>query len=332
MQHLICKHEVHNSLLVHIRAEVFVVTAAEASADAVVVVKHGGHTIKAETVEAVFLHPEAKVGEQESQNFVVTVVKQSAVPELVATLGALVEVEVVGVVEHVQPVKDILRCVRVNHVEQDSDTHAVRSVNQLLELVRRAVAAAGSKEAVDLVAERSVVCMLHDSHKLNDIVAQVLDTREHILRELLVRRNLWFRAGNANVRLVDPGTLRLWRAWVLPLVLCGRVPETGVVDRAHVQVLGHPLDPSWKPLCSGMVVGNNHADLEFAVVLNRRLTVNRREDNLENTVVIFLHLMAIPVPAVEVADEVCAESIGSPLSVCDCVVGSDGEAKSLISA
>ena len=63
-----------------------------------------------------------------------TVVEESAIPKLVATFAALVEVEVVCSVEQVQPIKYVFAGVRVNDVEKDSDTHPVRSVDELLEL------------------------------------------------------------------------------------------------------------------------------------------------------------------------------------------------------
>ena len=332
VQHLIGKHEVYHALLINVGAEVLVVSTTESRANSVVGVEHGSHTVKAEAVKSVLIHPETQVGKQETQNLVVSVVEQPTIPEFVTAFGALVEVEVVGVVEHVQPVRHILRRVRVNHVQQDCDTHAVCSVNQLLEFVRSAIATAGGEEAVDLVAERSVVGVLHDGHELDDVVSEVLDAWKYILCELLVRRDLGIRAGDTDVCLVDPGALGLWRPLVLPLVLCWRVPEAGIVYRAHVQVLCDSLDPCGNPLGSGMVVWHNHADLDLAVMLNGGLSVNRRESDLEHTICVLFHLMAVAVPIVEVADQVCAQSAGGPLAVCDCVVGCDGEAEALVAA
>ena len=197
----------------------------------------------------------------------------------------------------------------MNHVEEDCDTHTMGGVNQLLELVRSAVATAGSEEAVDLVAERGVVCVLHDGHKLDDVVAKVLDAWEDILCELFVGCNLGVWAGNANVCFVDPGALGLRWPLVLPLVLCGRVPEASIVHWADTQVLCNSLDPCRKSLCSGVVVGDDHADLDLAVVLNGGLSVDRRESDLKHTICVLLHLMAVAVPTVEVTDQVCAQSV-----------------------
>ena len=153
-------------------------------------VQHAGDTIESETIEVVFLHPETQVAEQEAQNLVVAVVEQSAVPQLMSSLGALMEVQVVAAVEHVQTIEHVLGCVAVHHVQQHGDSHAMCSINELLEVIWEAIATARRKEAVDLVAETGVVGMLHDCHQLNSVVAQVLDAGQDVLGKLLVGRYL----------------------------------------------------------------------------------------------------------------------------------------------
>lgn len=134
-------------------------------------VQHAGDSVESETIEVVLLHPEAQVAEQEAQDFVMTVVEQPAVPQLVSSLGTLVEVEMVAAVKHVETVKHVLRCVTVYHVQQDCDAHSMRSINELLQIVWEAITAACSKEAVDLVTKTRVVCMLHDGHELYSVVS-----------------------------------------------------------------------------------------------------------------------------------------------------------------
>jgi hypothetical protein len=82
---------------------------------------------------------------------VVSIVEEPAVPELVAALGAFVEVLVVGAVEEVQPVEDVLRCVRVYDVEQDREAEAVGSIDQFFQVLWCAVTRACSEKARDLV-------------------------------------------------------------------------------------------------------------------------------------------------------------------------------------
>ena len=68
-------------------------------------------------------------------------------------LRTAVEVEVVGAVELVKAVQDVLACVGVDYVEKDSQTHAMGGVDELLQFFRRAVSGACSKETSDLVSE-----------------------------------------------------------------------------------------------------------------------------------------------------------------------------------
>lgn len=117
------------------------------------------------------------------------IVEQPAVPLVMLSPGPPVEVLMIGAIELVQSIEDILRGVAVNNVQQDNEAQAVGSVDQLLEVLRRAIPAAGGEEVVDLVAKTCIIGMLHDGHELYDIIAQRLDPWEHVLGELLVCGN-----------------------------------------------------------------------------------------------------------------------------------------------
>ena len=130
------------------------VPSREACTNTVMVVHHARDAIKAEAVELVFLHPESQVAEQEPKNFVVAVVEQTTVPQLVSSSAAFMEVEVVRSIKVVQPVQHVFARMRVNDVEEDSDTHAVRRVDEFLQLFRSAVARASREETSDLITKR----------------------------------------------------------------------------------------------------------------------------------------------------------------------------------
>lgn len=72
------EHEISHGFEVDTVTKVLVVTAREARADAVVGVHHRSDAVEAEAVKHVFVHVEAQVGEQEAQDFMVTVVEQAA--------------------------------------------------------------------------------------------------------------------------------------------------------------------------------------------------------------------------------------------------------------
>jgi len=159
----------------------------------VVVVQHAGDAVKPESIELVFFHPEAKVAEQETQHFMTSVVEQSAVPKLVASLYTLVKVEMVAAIKHVQAVQYIFGCMAVDNIEQDSNTHPMSSIDQFFQVVWGPVATAGRKEAVDLIAKACIVCVLHNGHQLNHVVSQVLNPGEDVLCELLVGSDFGLR-------------------------------------------------------------------------------------------------------------------------------------------
>ena len=194
-------------------------------------VEHARHTIESEAIKGVLVHPEPQVAEQEPHNLVMTVVEKPAVPELVLALGATMEVLVIGTVKLIQAIKDVLGGVTVDDVEQHNNAQGVGSIHQLLEILGRAVSAAGSEEAVHLITETGIVGVLHDGHELNGVVSQVLDAGKHVLCELFISSHLALRGGNADVGLVDPKALGLRGPLVLECVSfgLGRVPEPRLV-------------------------------------------------------------------------------------------------------
>jgi phosphoenolpyruvate carboxylase len=175
-------------------------------------VEHAGYSVESESVELVLLHPEAKIAEEESHDFVMAIVEQSAVPLVMISLPTSMEVLVICAIELVETIENILRGMAMDHVKEDDQTHTMSSVNELLQILWRPVSAAGREEVVDLIAEAGIVRMLHDCHKLNHIVTQVLDPWKHVFREFLVRCHALLRSGDSDVRFIDTCTLGLCRA------------------------------------------------------------------------------------------------------------------------
>lgn len=156
-------------------------------------VKHASNTVEPESIKVVLVHPESQVAQEESEHLMVAIVEQSAVPELVLSFGTRVEVLVVCAIKLVQAVQDVLGSVTVNNIEKNNESQAVSRVDQLLQVLRRAISAAGGEEVVDLVAEAGIVGVFHDGHELDGVVTQALDAWEHVLGEFLVGGNpeLW---------------------------------------------------------------------------------------------------------------------------------------------
>ena len=108
------------------------VTSRKAGADAMMVVHHACDAVKTETVKVILLHPEAEVAHEETEDLVVPVIEEAAIPELVSSAGTFMEVEMVSAVEVVEAIENVFASVRMDDVEEDGDTHAVRGVYELL--------------------------------------------------------------------------------------------------------------------------------------------------------------------------------------------------------
>lgn len=225
-------------------------------------VEHTGDTVETESIKLVLLHPETKIAQEEPEHFMVSIVEQTTIPLVVTALTTLMEVQVISAIELIDTIRNILRSMAVHHIKQNNQAHAMRSINELLQILRGPIATASSKEVVHLVTETGVVRMLHNGHQLDSIVAQTLNARQHVLRELFVSGHPCIRGRDTNVSLVDTQALGLLGPAMLEGVALvgGRVPEYSVVYRGDVQVLDDSLDPGWDSVDT-LAAGENHCDL-----------------------------------------------------------------------
>ena len=185
-------------------AIVVVAVAAEGLAQAVVIVEHRGHTVKAEAVEVVLLKPVLAVGQQEVEHLVFAIVKAQRVPcRVLAAPGVGVEIKVHRAVQTADALVLVLHGMGVHDVHNHGNSHAVGIVDELLEFLGSAEAARCSEKVAHVVAEGAVVRVLLDGHNLNGVVAVGMDTRQDAGAEFLVAANALFFLCHAYVALIN---------------------------------------------------------------------------------------------------------------------------------
>mmetsp|Transcript_7040 Transcript_7040/g.15466 ORF Transcript_7040/g.15466 Transcript_7040/m.15466 type:complete len:492 (-) Transcript_7040:1049-2524(-) len=153
---VIGQHEVHHRVHIGGHTKVLVVVAAEACVDAVVVVQHARHAVKAEAVKLVLVQPPAQVGEQVARDLPSLVIEAPAVPQPV--VAALPTAKVVGLLAlpHVKACQAVIRVgadVRVHHIQQHVQPQPVRLVHQALELLWGSGARADCEGVCHVVTE-----------------------------------------------------------------------------------------------------------------------------------------------------------------------------------
>ena len=163
-----------------------VVVGVKPTTQSAVQVHHRGDPVEAKTVEAILLHPEADIAQQEAQHLHLAVVEDERIPHVVPPLWAGVEILVLGSVELVESVVDVLDRMAMDQVQQHAQTQAVGRVDQVFEVLGRAEAGRRSVEVAHVISEGAVVGVLHDGHELHGVVAEVGDARQHLFGELVV--------------------------------------------------------------------------------------------------------------------------------------------------
>mmetsp|Transcript_35037 Transcript_35037/g.85875 ORF Transcript_35037/g.85875 Transcript_35037/m.85875 type:complete len:423 (-) Transcript_35037:169-1437(-) len=334
MEHVVGQHQVHQCIHIRTHAEVLAVVPRELHLQPVVAVHHAGHAVEAEPVELELLHPVPQVGQQEAQHLPAAVVEAAAVPHPVVPLGPVVEVLAVGAVELVDAVQAVGGGVRVHDVHHHRDAVAVRCVDEVLELIRRAAPRGHGEEVGDVVPERRVVRVLLHRHELHGVVAQRGDARQHVVRKLHVAVDLGLHAGHADVRLVDAQLVRGVRPLVLELVdLLRRRVVVDAVEGDLPGGLHRELDPS-RDAVNCLLALDLQVDLHAASVRDGGGPVRVvRQEHLKDAEVVLLHPRAarVRLPVVEVAEQRGGLGVGCPLAVGDALVVA-GEAHGLVAA
>lgn len=69
------------------------------------------------------------------------------------TLATFMEIKVIGTIELINAIQDVLARMRVYDVKEDSDTQSVSRVNEFLQVFRRTITRASGKEACHLITK-----------------------------------------------------------------------------------------------------------------------------------------------------------------------------------
>ena len=202
MDHLIGQRQIHQRITIFVSVEVRRI-AVEVFAQTVRAIDHRGHTIETESVEVVFVEPELTVREQEMQHFVLAVVEAETIPSRVLTTGTVMEILITRTIEVTETLEFVLHRMAMHEVHDDMHTSAVSIVDEGFEFIRRTEATAGRKEIRYMVSEGAVIRVLLDSHDLHAVITQLIDTRQHITTELLVRVHFLLFGTHADMALVD---------------------------------------------------------------------------------------------------------------------------------
>eukprot|EP00128_Syssomonas_multiformis_P008503 Colp12_sorted_trinity150504_noHs@6786 len=236
------------------------------------------------------------------------------------TAGSPMEVAVVGTIKHVEPIKHVLGCVTVHHVQKNDDPHPMSNIDQLLQLLRESVAGRSGEKACDLVTEAAIVGVLHDGHQLNAVITEPLDPGEHIVGEFPVGRHLGILAADANMSLVDPETRALLGPLVPPDVLFLGVVVNRFVHKGLL-FLDNTLDPC-RDAINHLARREGHGHLDLAVVRNSLLAVDIRKEDLPLAKISLPAGVGMTVPAIKVTDQMHGNRVRSILAEHDTTINS----------
>ena len=109
----------------------------------------------------------------------------------------------VGAVEAVNTVVDVVAGMGMHNVDDHKDSQLVSLVHQVFEVVRRPLARTRSEVARHVVSKRPVIRVLLDSHQLHTVVAALLNVGQDLVCKLTVGSHSAVLSAHAYVRFVN---------------------------------------------------------------------------------------------------------------------------------
>ena len=185
MNHFISQGQITDSIIILMSVEVISVIT-ERFTQSVTIIQHRRYTVKTESIEFIFFQPVFTVRQQEVNDFILAIVKTKRIPRRMFTTPSRIEILVRITGKITQSFYLILHCMGMNNIHNNSDTHSMSSIDQLLQLIRSTETGRSGKETGYVVTETSIIRMFLNSHYLNTIIPFFGNAGKHLFTEFII--------------------------------------------------------------------------------------------------------------------------------------------------
>ena len=144
------------------------------------------------------------------QHFILAIIEAEGVPSRVFTAVTVMEILVTRTVEITETFQFILNSMAMHEVHDDVDTATMGIIDEGLQFIGRTETRGSGKEIGYMVSERAVIGVLLDGHDLDAVIAQFVNTRQHISTELFVGIHFLLLGGHTDMAFVDIETAFLF--------------------------------------------------------------------------------------------------------------------------
>ena len=237
--------QVGQGILVHVVSKIPLISV-EGGAQTMVTIEHGGHAIEAEAVKMELREPILHVGEQKVEDAVFAVVKEFGAPSRMIPSAAAVEKLPHGAVKFMDALRLVAHGVGVYQIQQHPQAQLVGTVDEVLQLLRRAEPAGRGEKVGNLIAEAGVIGMLHNGHQLHCVVSPLGNPGQRIVRKRPIAADARLLLSHAHMGFIDEQRLLLGHKgmpgkWLL------RLPHPST-PQVVLRILGHIAGIEWDVL------------------------------------------------------------------------------------
>ncbi len=169
----------------------------------IVQIQHGGDSVHAQPVDMIFLEPEQRRGNQETAHLIAAEIENRRVPFRMKSLARIRVLIKMSAVEIHQSVL-IGWKMRRHPVENDADSAGMQMVDEIHQILRRAVACRRREISRGLIAPRTIERVLGDRHEFDMRKSGLLEIGGQLVRQLaIVEKVAVLAAPGTDVQFID---------------------------------------------------------------------------------------------------------------------------------
>lgn len=168
-----------------------------------VFIEHGSYSIKSVSVCVIFLNPKPYIWQQESKYFILLIIEYPTIPKRMITFLSTMEVLIISSIPQIYAFQHILGSVWVHKINDNLNIKLMCRIHQLFKFLRSPKPGGNAEEVSAMIAKRSIIRVLYDSHDLDNIISQWVDPGKYIFSEVTKAMHFLLRPWHPNMALID---------------------------------------------------------------------------------------------------------------------------------
>ena len=115
------------------------VVTGEANIDSVMMIHHRRNSIESKSVNLILFQVPGQIRKEEAEDFILGIIEDHTVPSRVMAFLTCMRVAMICSIESVYPIVHVIRCMRMDNIDDNHEAKPMCFIDQILEAIWRAL-------------------------------------------------------------------------------------------------------------------------------------------------------------------------------------------------